>query len=159
MTTKARTLLPAMLFATSAMLLPVTHMLLSSSDARAQNDPVQQREQAMKTIGGQLRVLAPIARGQEPFDGVKVNEAASIILDNLTQAQGLFPEGSAGGRALPAIWEQPEKFTQEFEDAKAAATRLAEVGSANAEDQFADAFKAVGGSCGGCHENFRGPER
>ncbi|WP_170984168.1 c-type cytochrome [Rhodoligotrophos defluvii] len=126
----------------------------------AQDNPAAQREKAMETIGDQLKVLVPIARGEAEFDGAKVNEAASTILTQLNRAEGLFPEGSGGGetRALPAIWEKPDEFAAALNRAKEAAAAVAEAGKTNDQAAFQESFKALGASCAGCHRTFRAPE-
>jgi cytochrome c556 len=121
----------------------------------AQTDVVAERSAAMKAIGDQMKVFVPIAKGEQPFDAAKVKAAADIVLTELTRAETLFPAGSTGGRALPAIWEKPEEFAQGFENAKKAAADLA---AATSKDQFDVAFKAMGGTCGACHQTYRKPE-
>lgn len=131
---------------------------VTSLPLSAESAVVSEREAAMKAVGGQMRVFAPIAKGDQPFDGEKVKAAAEIVLANLTRAETLFPEGSTGGRALPAVWEKPTEFNHGFAKAKEAAAGLVEVGTADAADGFAAAFKALGSTCGACHETYRGPE-
>lgn len=76
-------------------------------------DPADDREALMKSFGAALGQLAPIAKGEKPFDAAAVMTALETLN---TQAQkldvaALFPAGSdAGSRASPKIWEDPAGF-------------------------------------------------
>jgi cytochrome c556 len=66
----------------------------------------------------------------------------------------LVPEGSEGGEAAPAIWEDPDGFAaaiQEWSDAISAAV--------DANPQSLDAAKPVVGpvfgACKNCHDSYR----
>ena len=69
----------------------------------------------------------------------------------------MFPQGTdlPASRALPALWRDRAGF-----DAKAAAFRpatasLAAAAAAGDKPAFAAAYKAVGESCGSCHDSYR----
>ncbi|WP_052715634.1 c-type cytochrome [Devosia chinhatensis] len=111
-------------------------------------DAIAMREALMKENGGVLR-------GAANLTGAEAVAAAQTLLDNYTQMPALFPEGSEGGDALPAIWENWEAFTAIIETGRAgaeAALAGAEAGDATA---YAAGIQAVMGTCGQCHQQFR----
>ena len=112
---------------------------------------VEARQNAMKQNGGLLRA-AMRASGDEAVT------AATTMLQNFTNLPALFREGStaSNSKALPLIWENWEDFKARFdEDAKHAAEALA-AAKANDAAAYGAALQAIGQSCGGCHQMYRG---
>ncbi len=125
-------------------------------------DPHEDREALMKSFGKQLGQLAPMAKGEKPFDA-EASMAALEALHEQTQkfdAAALFPEGSTGGaenRALPVIWTKWDDFTARVEKLK---SDVADVAANPPADQpsLGAALGKIGSNCGGCHEVYRAPE-
>ncbi|WP_375449487.1 c-type cytochrome [uncultured Devosia sp.] len=113
-------------------------------------EAVTMRQQLMKQDGGLMRTLAGLT-------GAEAAAALQTMLTNYTHIPALFPEGSIGdSKALPAIWENWDAFNAIVETGKTAATdgiAAAEAGDAAA---YAAALKTLGGTCGQCHQQFRG---
>lgn len=122
-------------------------------------DPIGERQQKMKTMGQQMRVLVPMARGQADYDA-EAALAAFVQMNDAAQGYGdLFPEGSDTGdtRAKPEIWTDRDGFNTAvaaFEEDLAMAVS-ADVSSL---DAFRPVFGAVAQNCGDCHENYQVPE-
>lgn len=141
-------------------LLALTTVTLMSGAAFA--DPHEDREALMKSFGQQLGQLAPMAKGEKPFDAA----ATAAALEELHarsekfDAAALFPEGSTDGaenRALPIIWTDWDDFAARVDKYKA---DVAEVAANPPADQAAlgAALGKIGGNCGSCHEVYRAPE-
>jgi cytochrome c556 len=112
---------------------------------------VEARQNAMKQNGGLLRA-AMRASGDEAV------AAATTMLQNFTNLPALFREGStaSNSKALPLIWENWEDFKARFdEDAKHAAEAVA-AAKANDAAAYGAALQAIGQSCSGCHQMYRG---
>lgn len=112
---------------------------------------VSQRIALMREDGGILKAAGALT-------GAEAAAAMQTLLTNYSHIPDLFPEGSIGGesKALPAIWENWEAFTAIVETGKTAAAAglaAAEAGDAVA---YGAALKALGGTCGQCHQQFRG---
>lgn len=122
------------------------------------SDPAHQRHEAMEAVQGSFKPLRAIAVKEAPFDAAVVKKNATLILEKLTEAHGLFPEGSGGGetRAKAEIWSDRAGFDKAMKDAQAAATAMAAV---TAEADYIAAMKALGGSCKGCHDKYRLPKQ
>jgi cytochrome c556 len=114
-------------------------------------EAVVARKALMREDGGLMRELGGLT-------GAEAVAALNTILTNYTHIPDLFPEGSIVGdsKALPAIWENWDAFTAIVETGKTAATdgiAAAEAGDAAA---YGAALQALGGTCGACHQQFRG---
>ena len=135
-----------------------------AQDALAPEEAHEFRETHMKIYGRNLGVLGGMAKGEAPYDAASAQAAADAILANATSDDWviMWPEGSATGevpnsRALPAIWENPDDFGASHQALIEAATAMqAAAGTDLASLQAA--MGGVGGSCGGCHEDYRAPE-
>lgn len=120
-------------------------------------DPHEEREALMKSFGGALGQLAPMAKGEKPFDSAAVMAALEQLNTNAMKfdAAVYFPEGSGeGNEALPAIWENWDDFTAKVEKFKA---DVADVAANPPADQAAlgAALGKIGGNCGACHQTYR----
>ena len=124
----------------------------------ASAEPIADRKALMKERGGLVGSLAPIAKGEQPFDAAKIAEVFAAMQVNATafDVDALFPAGSDSGdtAAAPKIWEDMAGF-------KAAADKYtADVTAAGAAaPQDLDAFRAEFGkitsNCGSCHDAYR----
>lgn len=109
----------------------------------------QMRTDAMKQMGGLLR-SAGNATGDEAV------AAANVLLNTFTHLPEMFPEGSADGTdALPAIWENWESFTAIAETGRSAAETALAAAQAGDATTYGTAIRAVMGTCGQCHQQFR----
>ena len=124
----------------------------------AQADPLADRSAIMKAMGKAVGSVAPIAKGEAPFDAAAVAAAFTTIS---TEAQkvdvaALFPEGSATGdsTAAPKIWEDMAGFTAAMDKFKADAAAADAAKPADLA-AFQAQFGALTKNCGGCHESYR----
>lgn len=112
---------------------------------------VAARKALMREDGGILRSAGGLS-------GAEAVAVMQKLQANYSHIPALFPEGSIVGdsEALPAIWENFEAFTaivKTGEGAAAAGLAAAESGDAAG---YAAALQAIGGTCGQCHQQFRG---
>ncbi|MCL6706401.1 cytochrome c [Pseudomonas sp. R2.Fl] len=134
-----------------------TALCLGIGAAIAADEPQVVRQEMMKRVGGAMGAIGAIAKGEKPFDAEVIRASLETMAEVGKTFPDQFPAGSEVGmdsEAAPAIWERPDEFK-----AKAAALVTA------AEGQLAQlpadqagvgaVMKAVGGTCGACHETFR----
>ena len=122
---------------------------------------IDERQEAMKAVGGAIKKLAAIAKGQMDFDAGVVKSSAMTIKSSLETASSRFPEGSGEEsgiktRANPEIWLDEEGFAKAMKNAIAAAENMASV--TKGED-FMPALGQLGSACKNCHKTFRAPEK
>jgi cytochrome c556 len=133
-----------------------------SLSAYAQAKPevlVKQRQAAMTLIAKYWGPLGAMGQGKAPYnaDTVKRNAAYLNVLDKMPW-DGFSPEtkgSSAKTAALPAIWNEPDKFRQAQERLQNEVSKLVQVSQSGDEAAVKQQIGATGKACGGCHENFR----
>ena len=130
-------------------------LALGLSAVMAQSNPIAERQQAMKALGGATREGAAMAKGDAPFDAAKAQAIFKTYGDVAKKAPTLFPDNSKTGgetTASPKVWEDQAGFKAAFVkfDTDAAAGA-----SVTTLDGFRTAFGAATKNCGACHEAFR----
>ena len=117
---------------------------------------IKYRKAVMESMAGHVSAIMLIAFNQVPDEGFLEGHTEALA-DLGGELRIVFPEGSGAGEteALPAIWEQPEKFSTALDDAAMATDALNEAVKSGDRKAIAGAFKQVGESCKGCHESFR----
>lgn len=132
--------------------------LSALSATAAFSDPIEDREAIMKAMGKAVGSVAPIAKGEAPFDAAAVAAAFAAINENAAKIDvaTLFPAGSNTGEstASPKIWEDAAGFQAAVDKLKADAAAAAAANSADLE-AFQAQFGAVTKNCGACHETYR----
>src|SRR5262245_2223301 len=136
--------------------LAMSMMAAAVTAVMAQSDPIAQSKQLMKSTGQNAASLNRMVRGEERFDGAKVNAAFNKWGETAQKIPDLFasppPRGAETG-ALPKIWQNKPDF-----EAKATAFGKA-VADNRDESKTLDglrvAFANVTKACGDCHENYR----
>ncbi len=114
--------------------------------AQAKPEQLVKQRQAVMTLQGKAPYNADIVRRNAAY------------LDNLSRmAWDGFDAGTKGVKsaALPAIYEQPDKFKEAQSRLENEAHKLYEVSRSGDEAAVKAQIGAVGKSCGGCHESFR----
>ena len=138
------------------MAIAVVMVLAGSGALMAQSAAIGERQKLMKGFGAATREPGMMLQGKAPFDLAKVQASLKVYADGTTIAPSLFPEDSKTGgdtKALPAVWEQKDKFVASF--AKFHADATAAMDSIKDEATFKAEMPKVLGNCGGCHETWR----
>jgi len=123
--------------------------------AVAQSSAIQARKDVLKTFGPASRAPGLMLRGEQPFDLAAVQASLKVFAEGAPKLPALFPADSQTGdtKALPAIWQQKDKFNAIFAkleaDSKAAMTAITN------EATFKTEMPKVLGNCGTCHTDYR----
>ena len=118
---------------------------------------VKQRQSAMTLIGKYFGPLGGMAQGRVPFDA-KLVERNADYLNALAQMpwDGFDPSTkNEKSRALPAIWEQPDKVKDAAQRLQSEVGKLQSVAKGGDESAIKAQIGAVGKACANCHDNFR----
>src|SRR3954470_3212818 len=118
---------------------------------------VRQRQAVMILQGKYFGPLAGMAQGKAPYNADIVKRNAAF-LDNLTRMPwDTFDPATKDvkSNALPAIWEQQDKFKEATSRLENEAQKLYQVSQSGDENAVKAQIGAVGKACGGCHESFR----
>jgi cytochrome c556 len=128
--------------------------LVFTSPLFAGDDPVQERHELMEGVGDAAKPIGQILKGERDFDAAVVMTSLRTFDEASAQFGELFPAGSEGGEAAPAIWEDRAGF----EEALAAWSDAVDAAIA-ANPQTLEETKPVAGdvfnTCKGCHDNYR----
>jgi cytochrome c556 len=120
---------------------------------------IEQRQNAMKGLGGANRVLTPIVRGEQPWNQASVVQQLTIVNNTAKAIPTLFPSNAQGGNALPAIWQNIADFEAKAKGLENASANLLQLAQANNEAGFKAAAGTLGQACGGCHTPYRKPQQ
>ncbi len=119
---------------------------------------VKTRMDAMADIGTQMKLLGAMMQGKTAFDSKTVGAAAEVIASHAAKMPELFPKGSTHkpSEALPAIWQDWDRFTKLAKDLEMSAGKLAK-SSATAQSaaDIRQDLVSIGATCKSCHETFR----
>lgn len=120
-------------------------------------EPQEVRSDMMKQVGGAMRELTGIARGEKPYDAALVTASLTTLSDVGKAFPDQFPAGSetgSGSEAGPRIWETPDDFRAKSEQMAADADAL--LASLPADQAgVGAALGVIGPQCGSCHEVYR----
>ena len=126
---------------------------------------IKYRMSVMKALGGHTGAINRLVRGQVPLmDQLEMHATAARdiaqTVATLFPADSIPPDAEFAGattatEALAAIGEQPEEFEKAVQKTIDATEALVQVVQAGNNKELPQAFKRVGESCKGCHENFR----
>ena len=114
------------------------------------------RVSIMTTLKGHIGATSMMVRGLVDDHGQMAAHAEGMA-NGIAEMQYIFQEGSIvdDSEALPVIWEQPEKFAAAISKAADATAALKEAVSGGDKAAIGAAFRNVGMSCRGCHDDFR----
>ncbi|MEX0970312.1 MAG: cytochrome c [Paracoccaceae bacterium] len=119
----------------------------------------EQRQAAMKTVGGSMKVIGGMSQGAMPFDAAALAETLAAMQVAVETAQGAFPaepDVSENSKALAAIWETRDDFDLRLQTLADTITVAAATPPADAA-ALGVLLGQLGGQCQACHQNYRQP--
>ncbi|MDR6309220.1 c-type cytochrome [Pacificitalea manganoxidans] len=124
--------------------------------AEAHMDPIEARQQAMKTVGASTKTLAQMANGTNPFDATAAETALSEMQAAVADFATYFPDGSESdeSEAAPAIFSDRDGFEEQVAEFQADIDTALET-PPSSQDELKVAFGNVAGNCKACHETYR----
>lgn len=145
-------LLPAALWVSVAAAATVSTTTLAA-DVKAQ---IKHREATMSAIAGHFTSIMSTVKDPGEFAQDYQFHAESIARLSRIAAKS-FPEGSGEGKtdAKQEIWDNPEDFKKAMDTFQTRADAFAEASKGSDTRAFAMAAKELGGSCKGCHDDFK----
>jgi len=118
---------------------------------------VKQRQAAMTLIGKYWGPLGRMAQGKADYNAAVVTRNAGYleVLARMPWDGFQASTRDVKSRALPAVFDEADKFKQAQEKLESAVGKLASASKGGDEGAVKAAMKEVGQACGGCHKNFR----
>jgi cytochrome c556 len=142
--------------ATTAVIASAAAVALAAASPK---DTIKLRQEGLKDLGAQMKVINDTLKTSAP-DAAKIKEAAAKVKKHSAEISTWFPAGSgpeAGVEtaAKPEIWKDAADFTAKGNAFVAEADKLATVADSGDVEGVRNQVRAVGKSCGGCHERYR----
>lgn len=123
--------------------------------AAAQDPDVIARKEAMGLIGGDVKKLTAMVKGETDFDAAQAQQWFAEISAEAAKVPALFePQSNTDPEsdAKDAIWENWDDFVAKANDLKMAADSGASVDSPEA---LGAAMGGLGGTCKACHSVYK----
>ena len=126
-------------------------------------DPVvSYRKALMSSTGAHMSGARLVIKGQVDRPGDMVMHAKSLHDASKVLCE-LFPKSTTPKEeptieALLAVWTKPEEFKKACETFELETSKLFELSRGSDFDAVKGQYKAVGQSCGGCHDTFKKDE-
>lgn len=121
-------------------------------------DAIKYRQSALTVMATHFGRIAAMAQGKVPFDAKAAADNAVIVREMSMLPFVAFAEGTEKGlptRAKPEIWKEQAKFKAAAEKMQAEVVKLDAAAKSGSLDAIKTAVSATGGSCKGCHDDFR----
>jgi len=108
----------------------------------------------MEGVGDAAKPVGAMLKGEKPFDANKLQESLAVFAEAAAKLGDLVPEGSSGGEASPAIWDDPDGFAAAINDWQVDIAAAIEAAPQSLE-AATPVIKSVMGNCKACHEDYR----
>ncbi len=118
---------------------------------------VKERMDLFKAMGKGMKPVAAMMKGKQPYDSKLIADYSALLIENSGQLPHKFPAGSLKkpSEALPAVWDENERFVQLFESLSVEAKKLGSAVDASDESAVFMQVKATAKVCKQCHNDFR----
>ncbi len=159
-----RSLAPAFVVAVALFAALAGSRVLAPRDASAQAAASEQalieyRQLLMSAIGSNMGAIGGIMKNQLVRPGAVANHAQQMADAAKLIGPAFEQKGTAGKTDAKAeIWSDWAKFEQTIADYEKAAANLAAAAKGSDPAAVGLAVRALGESCGGCHDPFRKPK-
>lgn len=145
-----------LLILTSIAIMLLSPLAVSHFDDKAM--PQSYRQSYLALLAANFGPIAAMVKGEAPWNQSALEHYANDLaaVTSLDLMRG-FPDGSHTGktRAKPEIWENKADFESKFEDLRSAASALQETAALGDRDAIVEKFKATGGTCKACHDDYK----
>ena len=135
--------------------LAVAVPLTASAQFAKKDDAIKYRQSAFSLMGTHMKRIEAVVKGETPFNAADVQKNAALIATLSELPWAAFGSGTEGGKAKPEIWKEAAKFKEGSEKMMKAAVTLNTAAKSGNLDQIKKAFGDTGGTCKGCHDNYK----
>ncbi|MEY2688559.1 MAG: hypothetical protein RL375_2757 [Pseudomonadota bacterium] len=131
--------------------------LPASAQFAKPEDAIKYRKAAFTVMAKHFGTIGGMVNDKIPFDA----KAASVNADLVATVSHLPFDGFVAGtdtgdtKAKPEVWKDADKFKAAATKMKDAVAKLATVAKGGDKAAIKAAFGDAGGTCKGCHDDFR----
>ena len=120
--------------------------------------PQSYRQSYFTLLAANFGPMVAMVKGEIPWDQPAFENYASDLATatTLNLSRG-FPDGSQSGktRAKPEIWDNKADFESKIDDLKVATSELKTAAASGDKEAIMEKFKATGGACKACHDDYK----
>ncbi|MCG2633386.1 MAG: cytochrome c [Gammaproteobacteria bacterium] len=120
-------------------------------------DVVEYRKSVFRVIAWNFGPLVAMVKGEMDYDPAEFTLRAERMAALSSQPlEGFLPDTLVGdSEAKPEIWENWADFKAKMADLEEATSALAEASLSGDMKTIVPAFKATGGACKACHDDYK----
>jgi cytochrome c556 len=130
----------------------VTVALLSGKAFADDQDVIDYRQHAMKTLGEQAAVMSAMAQNKIPADNFAVH--AEILAKVAAMTKSSFTQKVAGGKAKPEVWTNWDDFAKRLDALAASTADLAKTAQQGGIAAAGPKMQAALATCKACHDSY-----
>jgi cytochrome c556 len=134
-------------------------LLLSVGAVVAQQEVANQTQTTMKATGRAMGGLAPMVKGEKPYDQAVVDTSLTQLEETAKKLPTMFPDSiknlkiEGDYHSSPKVWEDKAGFAAKIDSfAKVVTEAKSKIKDL---DSLKATMPAIGKECSGCHETFR----
>ena len=144
--TPSRLIRAAALATTLAALPALAHDTVQNAEVKARMHLMEEIRDATATLGG-------MAQGKTPFDAATAEEARAALAKKAAEVPAAFRSRAQDpkSKALDAIWNDFDDFTEKAQNLQVAAEEL----DPATLDSLKAGMASTGRTCGACHQDYR----
>jgi cytochrome c556 len=118
-------------------------------------DAIKYRAATFVVMGNHFSRIGAVVKGEKPFDKNEVAANAAVVASMAQLPWQAFGPGTEGGKSLPEIWKEMDKFKAGSEKMQKAVAELNTAAKSGNLETIKIAFGEAGKSCKACHDNYR----
>ena len=124
---------------------------------RKPEDQIRMRKGALTVMSWNFGVIGAMVKGQRPYDQAEATKRAEAVAFASHLPWEAFGPGTDTGdtRALPAVWQQGDKFKAGQERLQSETAKLVQAAQSGDAGQLKSQFGATAKACSACHDDFR----
>jgi cytochrome c556 len=135
-------------------------LLSATATGATPEDAIKYRQAVMTSMSGHVAAISLIFSGKVEHQQYLLSHAEALAA-TADQVSKVFPADSGTGktRALPVIWQEPEKFQKAADTVRTTTAQLQSAVKSGDKAAIGKALKPVFDSCKGCHDRYREEEK
>ncbi len=134
-------------------------LALLSPFAQAQftkpEDAIKYRQASFVVMASHFSRIGAVVKGEKPFNKDEVAANAAVVASLAHLPWSAFGPGTEGGKSLPEIWKETDKFKAGGDKMQKAVADLNTAAKSGDLESIKKAFGAAGQTCKACHDNYR----
>lgn len=145
------------LIASTVALVAVAASLPAAAQFQKPEDAIKYRKAAFTVMANHFGRIGAMVQGKAPWDAKAAADAMVVVNAVHKLPFTAFGEGTDKGdtKALPEVWSKQAGFKQAADKMVGEIAKLDAAVKTGSLDNVKGAFGGVGGSCKGCHDDYR----